>query len=311
MSATNRAGHEDDELKALKAERDRLDARIRALEAGRPSPEADARVLGTLALIKEMTERQRQQAEQIATLKQADVLKEQFLGVISHELRTPLHVLLGYLSLLQNELAGPLSAQQHEALATMRQTTYVLTRLVSDLLDMSQIQAGAFSLDPQPLELMTLVAEVLEGIAPLATSKRLALHTALPAVQLAVLADHRRVGQVLLNLLSNAVKFTPEGGRVDLRIAVVDGGLRCEVTDTGPGIPPEDRPRLFQRFSQLDMKSTRRAGGAGLGLSIAKGIVEAHGGRIGVESEPGAGSTFWFTLPAIAPEEDKRTLSPG
>jgi signal transduction histidine kinase len=188
----------------------------------------------------------------------------------------------------------------------------VLTRLVSDLLDMSQIQAGAFSLDPQPLELMTLVAEVLEGIAPLATSKRLALHTALPAEQPAVLADHRRVGQVLLNLLSNAVKFTPEGGRVDLRMAIVEGGaLRCEVTDTGPGIPPEAMSRLFQRFSQLDMKSTRRAGGAGLGLSIAKGIVEAHGGQIGVESEPGVGSTFWFTLPAIDADQDKRTLSRG
>jgi signal transduction histidine kinase len=304
MNATNRAGHEDDELKALRAERDRLDARIRALEAGKPPLEADARILGTLALIKEMTERQRQQAEQIAALKHADVLKEQFLGVISHELRTPLHVLLGYLSLLQNELAGPLSAKQHEALATMRQTTHVLTRLVSDLLDMSQIQAGAFSLDPQPLELMTLVAEVLEGIAPMATSKRLALHTALPAEPPAVLADHRRIAQVLLNLLTNAVKFTPEGGRVDLRMRVADGALRCEVADTGPGIGAEDLPRLFQRFSPLDMKSTRRAGGAGLGLSIAKGIIEAHGGQIGVESAPGAGSTFWFTLPAaIAPAE--------
>jgi signal transduction histidine kinase len=109
-----------------------------------------------------------------------------------------------------------------------------------------------------------------------------------------------RVVQVLNNLLGNAIKFTPEGGRVVVRTSAEAGFLRCEVADTGVGIAAEDQPKLFQRFSQLDMSNTRSAGGAGLGLSIVKAIVNAHGGEVGIHSEPGQGATFWFTLPLEA-----------
>jgi histidine kinase len=113
----------------------------------------------------------------------------------------------------------------------------------------------------------------------------------------ALIADPLRIEQVLNNLVGNAIKFTPDGGEVVVRASVEDGMLRCEVSDTGIGIAKEDTPKLFQRFTQLDMSNTRSASGAGLGLSIVKAIVDAHGGQVGVASEPGCGATFWFTLP--------------
>jgi signal transduction histidine kinase len=198
----------------------------------------------------------------------------------------------------------------------MRQTVDMLTRLVNDLLDMSQIQAGVFSLDPEPVELMGVIGDVLGRISPLATNKRIQVLTRLSGELPVPVADERRISQVLLNLLGNAVKFTPEGGRIIVRASAepaeqmgpaepgAPAWLRFEVTDTGIGIPAEHLDKLFKRFSQIDMRATRQANGTGLGLSIAKAIVEAHGGEIGVESEPGKGSTFWFTVPL----HDKREL---
>jgi PAS domain S-box-containing protein len=254
-------------------------------------------ILGFGVEVSDRYEKERLQQAQIDALKRTDEIKEQFLGVISHELRTPLHVLLGYLTLMQKEWAGPITDQQREHLTTMRQTVDLLTRLVNDLLDMSQIQAGAFSVDVEVIELMPVVADVLERIAPLATNKRLALRTRLPAEGQTIRGDERRLSQVLLNLLNNAVKFTPEGGQITLTVQVGPEAMRFEVADTGIGIAEDNLAKLFRRFSQVDMSATRRANGTGLGLSIAKAIVEAHGGAIGVTSQRGAGSTFWFTLP--------------
>jgi signal transduction histidine kinase len=264
-------------------------------------------VLGFGVEVSDRYEKQRLQQAQIDALRRMDEMKEQFLSVVSHELRTPLHVLLGYVTVMQKGWAGPVSDQQREHLETMRQTVDLLTKLVSDLLDMSQIQAGALSIDPVDVELMGLVSDVLGRIAPLATNKRIDIVTRMPAELPIPVADERRLGQVLLNLLGNAVKFTPEGGRITLRIGSEPGLLRVSVTDTGIGIAPEHLGKLFMRFTQLDMRSTRKAGGTGLGLSIAKAIVEAHGGEMGVESVVGQGSTFWFTLPL----EGKAELGPG
>jgi two-component system phosphate regulon sensor histidine kinase PhoR len=115
-----------------------------------------------------------------------------------------------------------------------------------------------------------------------------------------ILADPQRIGQVLLNLVNNAIKFTPDGGTITVRAKAENGHLYCEVADTGVGIAPSDQPRLFKRFSQLDNSNTRTAKGTGLGLSISQALIEAHGGRIAVESQPGHGATFWFTLPLVA-----------
>ncbi|HBN10004.1 MAG TPA: hypothetical protein DD435_15640 [Cyanobacteria bacterium UBA8530] len=172
-----------------------------------------------------------------------------------------------------------------------------LMALVDDLLDLARMQAGRFSVIPQRVFFTEVASKAIENLKPLADRKHLALFGEIPVDLPPVMADPQRLGQVLSNLLNNAVSFTPEGGQIRVRAFIEGEWLRCEVKDTGVGIAPEDVPKLFKRFSQLDMTATRKARGTGLGLSISKAIVEAHGGQIGVESELGKGSTFWFTLP--------------
>ena len=148
-----------------------------------------------------------------------------------------------------------------------------------------------------PADLASLVREVVESLQPQATTRSITLTTELEAKAVPLGLDPNRITQVLTNLVGNALKFTPSGGRVQCVLTVPEGGPRVEVRDNGPGIPERHLPHLFTRFYQVDPSNTRLTGGAGLGLSISKAIVEAHGGDIGVESELGKGSTFWFTLP--------------
>jgi signal transduction histidine kinase len=205
--------------------------------------------------------------------------------------------------MLDDELVGPLTPAQHHYLKRMLAGGDTLLKLINDLLDMSRIQAGKFSIVRQPLRLRAIADDLVESALPQLEQKRIILFNEVPADLPLLSADPQRIAQVVRNLLSNAIKFTPDGGRVWLRAAVAGPDVRCEVTDTGVGIAESDLPKLFQRFGQLDMSNTRSAPGTGLGLSIVKAFVEAHGGRVGVESEPGRGSTFWFTLPIDAPQE--------
>lgn len=230
-------------------------------------------------------------------LRHADELKDHFLSIVSHELRTPINAITGFGSVLDDEVAGPLTAMQHRYLQKMLRGADTLLSLVNDLLDMSRIQAGTFQLSPEVIDFPGVVAEVVSNMTPLAEQKGQRLLVASQTELPALCADPQRLGQVLINLIGNAVKFTPGAGVITVRAAVAGDRLRCEVADTGPGIAESDRPRLFRQFSQLDTSLTRKAGGTGLGLSISKALVEAHGGEIGVDSELGKGSTFWFTLP--------------
>jgi signal transduction histidine kinase len=204
---------------------------------------------------------------------------------------------LGFGTILEDGVAGPLTPEQRHYVSKINEGADHLLMLVNDLLDMSRIQAGKFSLAPAPCRLAPVVDEVLAQLAPLAERKRLKLECAVPKDLPELWADEQRVRQILVNLVGNAIKFTEDDGVIT--VAARDGGacVHVAVADTGIGIDADAQKRLFAPFTQVDMSPTRRAGGTGLGLSITKGLVEAHGGRIGVASEPGCGSTFWFTLP--------------
>ena len=229
--------------------------------------------------------------------------KDQFLSNISHELRTPLNSIIGFTDLLLTEdLGAPLSVQQRDFLDTVGRNGRQLLQLINELLDLQRIAAGRMELKPEPVQLVGMLTEAANSVQAQAQKHRHTLVVAPPPAELRVQADPGRVRQVLLNLLSNAIKFTPDGGRITVVAAPVNGGgaiseVRIAVSDTGIGIAAEDQPKLFKEFSQLDASASRKYEGTGLGLALSRQLVELHGGTMGVESEMGKGSTFWFTLP--------------
>ena len=257
-------------------------------------------ILGMASEVSERVEKERLQLERLEALEQANVHKDQFLGIISHELRTPINAIMGFSSILDDGLAGPLTDEQHGYLGKILAGTERLLALVDDLLDMSRIQAGKFSIAPTRLMLDKVVENALASIAPAASAKQITVRNRVAPATPALLADEQRITQVLSNLVGNAIKFTQPGGWIEVRAAVDGEVVRVMVEDNGPGIDEASQASLFDPFTQLDMSKTRRIGGVGLGLSIVKNLVEAHGGEIGVASRPGRGATFWFTLPIAA-----------
>ncbi len=226
--------------------------------------------------------------------------KDLFLSNISHELRTPLNSIIGFTDLLLTQDLGPsLSDQQRDFLETVARNGRHLLELINELLDLQRIAAGRMELKPEAVDLAALLTETTGSVDAQVQKHRHALVITPLAAGLRVQADRGRVRQVLLNLLSNAIKFTPDGGRITVAAGPVNGGseVRVAVTDTGIGIATEDQSKLFQEFSQLDASASRKYEGTGLGLALSRRLIELHGGAIGVESEMGKGSTFWFTLP--------------
>jgi len=222
--------------------------------------------------------------------------KSQFLANMSHELRTPLNAILGYTELLLDGIYGEVSEKARETMGRIERSGRHLLALINDVLDLSKIEAGQLTLSLADYSLSEIVNTVVTAMEPLAAAKGLALRVALdPGLPLAR-GDDRRLSQVLLNLVGNAVKFT-DAGEVRIEGKVSDGAFLVLVSDTGPGIAAEDQARIFDEFQQVDSSNTRKKGGTGLGLSIARRILALHGGRIWVESAPGQGATFSFTLP--------------
>jgi signal transduction histidine kinase len=230
-------------------------------------------------------------------LTEVDLAKEAFLGVLSHELRTPINVIMGYTSLVADGMAGPTTGEQREYLGRVLEGAEALLALVNDMLDMSRIEAGRLTLARDAVDVGWALDQAIRAIGAAAEAKAIVITAEAAAGIPPASADEERLHQILRILLSNAVKFTPEGGAVTLRASAGEEGIRIEVRDTGVGIAPEDLPRMFRRFEQADGSATRAHGGAGLGLALAQRLVAAHGGLIGVESRPGVGSAFWFTLP--------------
>ena len=248
----------------------------------------------------------------ISKHKAAERAKSAFLATMSHEIRTPLTAILGFADLLAR---SPLSPEQAQHLKIVRDTGQTLLTVVNDILDLSKLEAGKMSLERIPVDLGTLLREALAASELLGAEKGLAFRLELdPALPALVAADPVRLKQVVGNLLSNALKFTSKGGiTLRARVAGREGAsvrLRVEVEDTGIGVAPEHKPRLFAMFEQADQTTTRRFGGTGLGLAICKRLVEAMGGGIGVESAPGAGSLFWFEL-SLGPAQAAPTAAPA
>ncbi|MFZ5857566.1 MAG: GAF domain-containing protein [Chloroflexota bacterium] len=239
----------------------------------------------------------------VKEMREADKLKSQFLANMSHELRTPLNSIIGFSRVILKGIDGPVTDLQQQDLLAIHNSGQHLLGLINDILDLSRIEAGKMELTFDEVNLSELITSAMSTAAGLVKDKSITLKRDLPADLPTVRADAMRIRQVLINLFSNAAKFTDEG-TITVHASTADNAkghpeITVSVTDTGPGISQEDQKKLFQPFSQVDASPTRKSGGSGLGLSISNHLVQMHGGRIGVDSEPGKGSTFYFTLPAF------------
>ena len=231
--------------------------------------------------------------------------KDQFLSTMSHELRTPLNAVIGFSDLLTEEQYGPLNDRQKRYVNHIRTGGKHLLRLINDILDLSKIQAGRLQLAIESVPVNVWFTDVVDTLRPLADKKSQTLveHA---SSNLSARADSTRLKQILMNLLGNAIKFTPEGGRIELAAQQIGDIVRIEVRDSGPGIPPEEQQRIFDAFYRL-CQSEKGAEGTGLGLAITRRLVELHGGQLGIESQLGSGSCFYFTLPVVATPEVQKT----
>lgn len=234
-----------------------------------------------------------------AELERANRLKSQFLARMSHELRTPLSAIIGFSELLLEGGSGRLSHDQRADVNEIASAGRVLLDVINDILDLSRIEAGRVRLDLQPIRLGSLLTDIASALRPLAREKSLELRVAIVGGDPPVMADSLRFRQIVTNMISNALKFTHEGG-VTIRLLALPKEVEVSVLDTGIGIPPAALEYVFDEFSQVESGSGGGLTGTGLGLSIAQRLVQLHGGSIGVDSEVGVGSRFWFRLPVAA-----------
>ena len=253
------------------------------LPRGAPVYETRGVIVGATVILQDVTR-----------LRRFEELKSDLVATVAHEFRTPLTSLRMAVHLCTEQVAGPLTDKQAELLHGAREDCDRLQGMVDDLLDMSRIESGRVEIFPLPIDAASLMTAAVDEFKAEAEAKGVNLNAQVVTPEVSVLADRERIGHVFSNLIGNAVRYTPKGGRIMLEAHAANGTVRFTVADTGTGIPKEYQDRIFERFFQVPEAKPK---GTGLGLYIAKEIVRAHDGEIGVESKPGVGSTFWFTLP--------------
>lgn len=266
-----------------------------------------------------LTQRNTELERAVAHLRELDKLKSNFLATVSHELRTPLTSVIGFSEMLIEGLAGPLNEEQGEYVQTILDRGEELLTLISHVLEMSQLEVGTLRLDLSPQPLHGILARAVETLRPTAEAASVRIDVGIDGAALPhVLVDAEKTQRVFQNLIGNAIKFSKAGGVVTVSAAAapirkpfqeetlfgeeVEDAVRVTVSDAGIGIAPEQLPKIFEAFYQVDASPTREHGGAGLGLSIVQNLVQAHGGDIWVESELGVGTSIHFTVPIATPQ---------
>jgi PAS domain S-box-containing protein len=245
--------------------------------------------------------------DDITREKEIDRMKSDFVSLVSHELRTPLTSIIGFVSFILDGKAGAINEKQRNSLMRVQRQSKRLTALINDLLDVSRIEAGRIQMNQSAISIREIANHRIEEIRPQADAKSIALELIAPEFVPTIIGDEERLGQVFTNLIGNAIKFTPENGAITIKLEVDSNLIHVEIIDTGPGIPPEERQKIFDKFYQMSDFRTRQQGGSGLGLSIVKSIVEAHGGKVWVDDGIGGkGSNFQFTLPMTSTVDAER-----
>ena len=229
---------------------------------------------------------------------EVDRMKHDFVSTVSHELRTPLTSIRGALGLIASGALGALESEAREMIGVAERNSVRLINLINDILDIERLESGRMEMSPTRTTMKSIIDRSLENVATLADQEGIELEVRCASGTL--FADEDRIVQVLINYLSNAIKFSPRGGKVTVTCEQREGWVECFVEDRGTGISEGAQKKLFQRFERVDASDSRRRGGTGLGLAISKAIVLHHGGTVGLRSEEGKGSTFWFRLPAVA-----------
>lgn len=261
----------------------------------------------SVIVTREIRKRRRAEAELTRARDEAErasKFKDRFLSTMSHELRTPLNAVLGFSDLLADKRCGDLNERQQRYVGHITTGGRHLLKLISDILDLSKIEAGRMELSCEDLSVANTIGEVISAMRPLAEKKAQTLSSNADR-GLSVHADATRFKQVLMNLVGNAIKFTPEGGSIEIEAQQAGREIKVKVRDNGPGIPPEEQKRIFDAFYRL-RKSGEGVEGTGLGLAITESLVKLQGGSLGLESEPGRGSCFHFSLPAVTTAPERR-----